>query len=385
MGLIPRQNQTLRQIPAFKYYFPPAMVGWITDQIRQLLESGDYLTLGKRAEQFEREYAQYVGTKYAIATSSGTSALEAVLRAIDVRDKEVIVPTNTFAATAFAVLHAGGRPVLADIGNDLSISEEDLKRRLTPRTRAIITVHIGGFISDSIEELKDFAEEKGIALMEDAAHAQGSMLRGRKAGSFGAAAGSSFFSTKVITTGEGGMVTTSDDAIQKTVRLLRDQAKVQGNWVDGLGYNWRMSEFQAIIGLAQLRAIEEIIEKRTAIAARYDELLEDSRNLELLSNPLGARPNYYKHVIFPHKGLIPENIKNRLKQKYGISLSGYVYEAPLHRQSTFASSISDPASYPVADDLCNRHICPPLYPQMSTEEAEYVAQSIALTLEELSH
>jgi len=373
----------LRQIPAFKYYFPQGMIDSIVADVRGLLESGDYLTLGKHTEQFESEFASYVGTKQAIAMASGTSSLEAILRAHDIQGGEVLLPTNTFAATAYAVIHAGGRPVMTDIQEDLSMSAEDARRRLTPRTRAIMTVHIGGFISPSTEELRRLAEQEDIPLIEDAAHAQGSMIAGEKAGNIGTAAGFSFFSTKVITTGEGGMITTNDDEIAKTTRLLRDQGKVNGNSVGIIGYNWRMSEFQSIVGIAQLRHIEEIISKRAKIAERYDKALGQESSIQLLHRPKETRPNHYKYVIFLRRGRHPEKLRELMKRKFGVSLSGYVYEAPLHSQKVFGDYVSDMASYKTADDLCNRHFCLPLYPQMTEDDADYVTSSLIDSLKVL--
>jgi dTDP-4-amino-4,6-dideoxygalactose transaminase len=359
------------------------MVDSIIVDIRRLLESGDYLTLGKYTEQFEKEFAAYIGTKHAIAMSSGTSSLEAILRAINVEGREVIIPTNTFAATAYAVIHAGGRPVLADIQQDLSLNPEDAKRKVTSKTAALIAVHIGGFISSSISELGTFAEEKGIPLVEDAAHAHGSIIHGNKAGNLGVAAGFSFFSTKVITCGEGGMITTDNDEIANTVRLLRDQGKVSGNSVGIIGYNWRMSEFQSIVGTAQLRKIEEIVSKRAEIAVRYNKALSRETDIQVLPTPKGARPNYYKYVIFLRIGHRPEELRELMKRKFGVSLSGYVYEAPLHAQKVFENYVGDKARYEVADDLCNRHVCLPLYPQMTGDESDYVANSLIDSLKVL--
>jgi len=375
--------EQLKQIPAFKYYFPPEMVDSIVSDIRRLLESGDYLTLGRYTEQFEKEYAVYVGTKHAIAMASGTSSLEAILRAINVKGREVIVPTNTFAATAFAVIHAGGRPVFSDIERDLSFDPEDMKKKLNSNTSAIIAVHIGGFISSAFEELRKFAQEKGIPLVEDAAHAQGSMTQGKKAGNLSEAAGFSFFSTKVITSGEGGMITTNNDEVARAVRLLRDQGKVSGNSVGILGYNWRMSEFQSVVGLAQLRRIEEIISKRMKIAERYDRDLSNLSAIQCLYPPKQSRPNFYKYILFLHSGRHPEDLRQLMKKKFGISLSGYVYEAPLHSQKVFADYINGNDRYPVADDLCYRHVCLPLYPQMTVDDADYVANSLVDALKEL--
>jgi len=324
-----------------------------------------------------------VGSKYAVAVSNGTAALEIILRAIGVQGYDVIVPTNTFAATAFAVIHAGARPIFVDIDSDLNIDPTDVKKRLTPKTRVIIPVHIGGLVSARIYELLELANERDIYIVEDAAHAHGSMLDNKKAGAFGRAAGFSFFSTKIITTGEGGMITNSDNEIADKTRLLRDQGKIRGNEVGVIGYNWRMTELQAIVGLAQLSLIEEIIRERTRIVKIYNDLLKDASGLEPIKVPRNIRHNFYKYTLFLAKGHDPEVLREYLKEKYGVSLAGYVYEVPLHRQSVFRAYIDDLDGYPVADDLCTRHIALPVYPQMTDDEAQYVAQSLKSAVQEL--
>jgi len=370
------------KIPPFKYYFPETSIRWITTKVQELLESGDFLTMGKYNEEFEREFSGYIGSKHAVAVSSGTAALEIILRCLDAEGYEVIIPTNTFAATAYAAIRAGAKPVFADISLDLNVDPEDVKKRLTPRTKAIIPVHIGGLVSPNIYEILEFAERRNIHLVEDAAHACGSMLDGKRAGSFGVAAGFSFFSTKVMTTGEGGMIVTSVDGIAEEARLLRDQGKIKGNLVGALGYNWRITEFQAIVGLAQLRLLEQIVEKRTRIAKLYDELLKDIPLLKVLNIPDNVRHNYYKYIAFLPKGKDPEILGKLLKEKYNVRLGGYVYEVPLHRQPIFKEYVDDPDSYPIADDICIRHVSLPIYPQMSEEEVQYVVASLKRALQE---
>ena len=372
-----------KKIPPFKYYFPSTSIKWITTKIQEILEKGDFLTLGKYNEKFEKEFARYIGSKHAITTASGTASLEISLRAISIRGYDVIVPTNTFAATAYAVVHAGGRPVFVDITSDMNYDLADVKKRITPKTKVIIPVHIGGLISTSIYELLELAEQHDLYVIEDAAHAHGSMLDSKKAGGFGIAGSFSFFSTKVITTGEGGMITTNDVEIAEKARLLRDQGKVRGNLVGVIGYNWRLTEFQAIVGLAQLRLLEEIIEKRTRIAKVYDELLKDNLTCQPLKIPLNVRHNYYKYIAFLPKGCDPEVLRKRLAEKYGVSLSGYVYEVPLHRQPVFKEYVEAPNSYPLADDLCTRHIALPVYPDMTEEDAQYVVESLKFALKDL--
>jgi perosamine synthetase len=371
------------EIPAFKYYFPEGSVDWITKTVKEMLESGDFITMGKYCTEFEREFSSYVGSKHAIAVSNGTGALEVILRCLDVGNHEIIVPTNTFAATAYAVIRAEAKPVFADISVDLNVDPKNVKKRLNSRTKAIMPVHIGGLISPNVHEILNFAEEQNTYLVEDAAHAHGSMLDGKKAGSFSSAAGYSFFSTKVITTGEGGMIVTNDDEIADKACLLRDQGKIKGNFVGALGYNWRMTEIQAIVGLAQLRLLEEIIEKRGQVAKLYDELLKNIPLLEVLHIPTNVRHNYYKYIAFLPKNRDPEILGKWLKEKYGVRLGGYVYEAPLHSQPIFERYVDAPSSYPIADDLCTRHISLPIYPQMTDEEAQYVVGSIKKSVREL--
>jgi len=371
------------RVTAFKYYFPQASIEWITTKIRETLESGDFLTLGKHCREFENQFANYIGSKYAVATSSGTASLEIILRALSIQGCEVIVPTNTFAATAYGVIHAGGRPVFVDIASDLNFDVLDVKKKITSKTKAIVPVHIGGLISQSMHELLELAEQRGLYVVEDAAHAHGSTLKDKKAGSFGIAGSFSFFSTKVITSSEGGMITTNDSEIAQKARLLRDQGKVRGNLVGVIGYNWRLSELQAIVGLAQLRLIAEIIEKRTQIAKIYDELLRGMLSCQPLQIPSNARSNYYKYIAFLQKGRDPEVLKKHLAEKYNIELGGYVYEVPLHRQPVFKEYVDNLQIYPFADDLCIRHIALPDYPSMTSEEAKYVAESLKSALNDL--
>ncbi|MFQ6080478.1 MAG: DegT/DnrJ/EryC1/StrS family aminotransferase [Candidatus Bathyarchaeia archaeon] len=373
----------VKSVPSFKYYFPPRIVQWILEKIQRLFESGGFITQGKYAEEFEEKFARYIGCKHAVTVASGTAALEIIFRAIGVQGYDVIMPTNTFAATAYAVIYAGGRPVFADIAADMNVSIADIKRRMTTRTKVIAPVHIGGLLSPNLYELMEIAKRYGIHIVEDAAHAHGSMLNDRKAGTFGHASAFSFFSTKVMTTGEGGMITTDDDEIAEKAKLLRNQGKIRGNLVSTMGYNWRMTEFQAIIGLAQLRLLEEILKKRERIAKFYDQLLKGISVFQPLRIPKNVRCNYYKYIVFLQKGRDPRTLQRHLREKYNVSLAGYVYEVPLHRQPVFEEYVTDVNSYPVADDLCNRHIALPIYPQMTEDEAHYVVESLKQALHNL--
>lgn len=369
------------KIPAAKIYFPEEDKEKILNQVKKVLDSG-WLTLGKFGRQFEEEFAKEHGAKYAVAVSSGTSALEIALRILEVRGKEVVIPTNTFFATASAVLHAGGKVRLADVKKDtFALDPESLRATITENTAGVIVVHIGGIISSDINEIKEICEEKGLFLLEDAAHAQGCSLNGQIAGTFGDAAAFSFYPTKVMTSGEGGMIVTSKEEFRKEASVYRDQGKsgFYGNYHIKLGYNWRMSELHAIIGLSQLHRLDEFIGARNRIANIYDEGLRDISGVEPLVLPEECRCNYYKYIILLEGGISRNKLKKCLKEKYEIGVSGEVYEVPLHLQPIFKEEYRE-GDFPVAEDICRRHICLPISAVMTDEEANYVLNSLEKTI-----
>jgi perosamine synthetase len=365
------------KIPAQRYDFSEDDIRFVVERLAELLRSRSFLTLGAYGEEFERRFAAYSGVRHAIAVASGTAALEIILRAIGVEGGEVIVPTNTFAATAFAVVHAGGRPVFADCADDLGSDPADVERHVGAATRAVVVVHIGGLISPRVTALRSLCQERGVPLVEDAAHAHGSRLHGEQPGSFGIAAAYSFFSTKVLTTAEGGMVVTDDDGVAATARLLRDQAKEAGqNLHRQVGHNWRMSELHALLGLAQLARLDELLAARRRVAAVYDAILAGSGDrLRPLPVPAGAAPNYYKYVLFVGDGApAPRELARQLDAEHGVRLGGAVYDVPLHEQPVFAPFAR--GGLPRAERLCPRHLCPPIYPSLRDEEAVHVAECL---------
>jgi dTDP-4-amino-4,6-dideoxygalactose transaminase len=364
-------------VPAQAYEFSDADIDEIAGQVRTLLSTRAYLTLGEQGRCFEEEFAAHHHASSAVAVNSGTAALEIILRALGVAGGEVIVPTNTFAATAFAVIAAGARPVFADVLPDLTVDPADVARCLTARTRAVITVHIGGLISPATLDLVARCADAGVPLVEDAAHAHGATLDGRFAGSFGVAAAFSFFSTKVITSGEGGMVLTNDARVRDHAMTLRDQAKVGGrNYHELLGNNWRLSEMQAIVGRVQLKRLGEFVLRRQALAAVYDESLVDIPGLRTLHVPARVSHNYYKYICFL-EGRAPAEVALELKSR-GVALGGNVYDIPLHEQPVFDRFRDRPL--PIAEDLCRRHIALPLYPAMTSEQARFVATALRAVL-----
>jgi dTDP-4-amino-4,6-dideoxygalactose transaminase len=367
------------KVPPAKIHIPEDDRREILRHIDECLASGQ-LTLGKHGAAFEDAFAEAAGTRYAIATSSGTSALEIIFRALGVAGGEVVVPTNTFFATAAAAEHAGASVRFAECDPATYAIDVDHARSLIgPRTRAVVVVHIGGVITPRITELRALCDAAGVPLVEDAAHAHGSTLRGKPAGSFGVAAAFSFYPTKVITSGEGGMITTDDERINSAARVYRDQGKAgfTSNFHTLLGNNWRMSEPHAVIGRYQLRRLPEFIAARQRVARIYDELLP-ATGITPLAMPAGVASNYYKYIAMPPAGVDRAALKKVLRERYDIGLSGEVYEAPCHKQPVFERWATEPL--PIAEELCARHICLPVSAVMTDDDARSVVQALGETV-----
>jgi len=368
------------RVPPAAVYFPPEDRETILRQIDECLSSGQ-LTLGKFGKELEEKFAAYIGVKHAIAVSSGTSAIEIPLRALGVEEKEVLVPSNTFFATAAAVVHAGGRPRFLDCDPaTMAVDPDDLRRSIGPRTAGLILVHIGGLVTPRINEIRQICDTAGIWLFEDAAHAHGSAHNGRMAGTFGVAASFSFYPTKVMAGGEGGMIVTDDDRIADEARIYRDQGKAGffTNFHTRLGANWRMSEPHAVIALAQFNRLDQFIAHRQRIANIYNAGLASLPMLSPLDVPEGARCNYYKYIAFLPEGVDRTALKKVLREEYEVGLSGEVYDTPLHQQPVFADWAD--RALPGAEALCARHICLPVSAVMTDDQAEYVIEALRSTL-----
>jgi perosamine synthetase len=372
---------TTRRVPAARVVFPPEDRQIILEMIDESLRTGS-LTLGPRTRDFEEAFAERHEVPHAIAVNSGTSALEIIFRTLAVEGREVVVPTNTFFATAAAVVHAGGIPRLADVAPDtMALSAESVEAALTPATSVVVLVHIGGSITPEVDAIRALCDRRGVVLVEDAAHAHGASFDGRSAGTFGRAAAFSFYPTKVMTSGEGGMIVTADDGIRDDAVIYRDQGKagfLGGDHVR-MGSAWRMSELHAAVGLVHLSRLDEAIAARRAAAARYDKALAAVPGCRSLPIPAASVSNYYKYVALLDPGIDRAEVKGALAERTGVSLSGEVYALPLHRQPVFAGLAA--GSFPVADDVCARHICLPVHSDMTDDEADYVVDSVTSVLE----
>jgi perosamine synthetase len=299
---------------------------------------------------------------------------------LDVAGAEVVVPANTFFATAAAVMHAGGCVRLADVdARTLALSAATVEAALTERSTGVVMVHIGGLISPETVAVRDLCARRGLFFVEDAAHAHGSALDGVSAGAFGSAAAFSFYPTKVMTSGEGGMIVTSDARLRDDALIYRDQGKAGflGGEHVRLGSAWRMSELHAAVGLVQLRRLDEFIATRSAAAAVYDDAFGGPGappGIAPLSVPAGCATNYYKYVAMLEPGIDRDAFKRVLREDHAVWLSGEVYPAPLHHHRVFADLEHD--ALPISEAICARQVCLPVHSDMTSDEAGRVVDAV---------
>lgn len=376
------------EIPILRLPYSDQDIEFIQTGILEVIKSG-YLTMGKKVAEFERLFADFIGTRYAVAVNSGTSALEIPLRALCVEGKSVIVPTITFMATPLSVIHAGGTVIFVDVMKEnLSIDPDDLKKKIRKDTVGVIIVHIGGIISAQLYEIKKICQEKGLFLIEDAAHAHGSEIDGRKSGTLGHAAAFSFYPTKVLTTAEGGMITTDDEKVYGKALVLREHGKLNPkyNVHTDLGYNWRFSELHAVLGILQMKKASHIINERIRLARLYDSLLQDVKGIKLIKIPSNIKCAYYKYIVYLEDSYKRDIVKTRMEKEYKIFLPGEVYTDPCHSQPVFekypkAVIRHGGHDFPNADYIGQRQICLPLYPSLKDEEVTYVVDSLKKVLQ----
>ena len=374
-------------VQAARVVFPEPDRAEIATAISGILATGA-LTLGPYTEKFETAFAAAHESTHltspaeplrAIAVSSGTAALEIVLRSIGVAGRDVVVPANAFYATAAAVIGAGARPVFADVDKEtFALSSRTLSATLTPNTAAVVLVHVAGLITPAVDDLRRLCQISGVPLVEDASHAHGSSFDGRFAGSFGAAATFSFHPANLVTSGEGGMILTRSADLEREARLYRDQGKASFviNQHVRPGYAWRMDELSAATGLVHLRRLSEFIARRRAVAARYEAGLARIGFLRPLHQPPGCMSNFDKYVVLLAPGMDRVWFKEMLAERHDVQLDQEVFDLPLHRQPVLAEYASA-QSLPAAEDVCRRHVCLPVHSDMRDDEVEQVLEAVA--------
>jgi dTDP-4-amino-4,6-dideoxygalactose transaminase len=332
------------------------------------------LAQGPRVEEFEKAFATYVGAPHAVATSSGTTAIHLALLAAGIGPgDEVITVSFTFTATASPILHVGARPVFVDVDPaSFTMDPACIESAITPRTRAIIPVSLYGNPAD-MPAIGEIAQRHGLFVLEDASQAHGAALNGRRSGGWGAAA-FSFYPTKNMTTGEGGIITTDDGELADRARLMRQHGMRERYRPVMLGYNFRMTDIGASIGLAQLPKLPQANERRRSIAGRYDAQL---RGVAVPQRRPNAEHVFHQYTI---RVAQRDEFLRRLAE-LGVGANVY-YPVPCHRQEPFKDLAAD-LTLPVTDQLTADILSIPVFPGLTDEEVEVVISSVNAVAAEL--
>lgn len=336
-----------------------------------ILSSDRPLGESKYTKQFEDRFAEMSKSKFALACSNGTTAIELALKSLDVKGKKVLIPSNTFFATSVAVTNAGASIELLDMEpKSFSIDYKDLERKLNPEIGAVIIVHIGGIISHDIKKILSICKKHKVPLIEDAAHAHFSSNGKYHAGTIGDIGTFSFFPTKVMTTGEGGMITTNNKKYYEKMKSLKNFGRDindGGIIINPEGNNFKINEFTSLLGCIELDRVLDRIQKRTTLLERYKQKLKNTKYQVIGQDGEGICANYKAIVITPIEG---DWLKQYCKERK-ITLTGEVYKIPVHHQPLYKKQFTS-VNLPNTDYYCKHHICPPLYPELTLEEVDYI-------------
>lgn len=330
---------------------------------------------GPRVKEFEEAFARYIGVGHAVAVNSGTAALLVSLLAKGIGSgDEVITTPFTFIATANAVLFAGARPVFVDIDPvTYNIDPQDIRRKITGKTKAIIPVDLYGHMA-RMDEIMDIAGKHGLAVIEDACQAHGASLNGKMAGSFDIGC-FSFYPTKNMTTGEGGMITTDDPELADRARMLRAHGSKVRYYHDTFGFNFRMMDINASIGLSQLKKIDQYNGLRIANAKHLSGLLSDVKGIVGPTVESGYKHVFHQYTVRVTKdsGMSRDDVAKRLTDA-GIG-TGVYYPVPIHLQKYY-KDLGYAEAHPVAEEAAKEVISLPVHPSVTPEEIEYIAETL---------
>jgi dTDP-4-amino-4,6-dideoxygalactose transaminase len=333
--------------------------------------------LGEQVKQFEEAFAAFVGAKHCVGVANGTDALELAVRAAGIgQGDEVILPANTFIATPLAVVRAGATPVLVDCDPvHYLIDVEQIARKITPRTRAIMPVHLNGQMA-AMEAIEPLARERNLVVIEDSAQSQGAKRNGKPAGSVGLAAATSFYPGKNLGAyGDGGAVTTNSDEIAKKLRALRNYGSEVKYHHPEVGFNSRLDTLQAVVLSAKLKRLAGWNEARRAAARRYDELLASVPNVTLPKTAPGNEHIFHLYVV-----RVPRRDEVLKKLNAAGVGAGIHYPVPVHLQGAFKSLNQGPGSFPVAEKAAGEILSLPMFAEITADQQSYVVEQLAAAL-----
>ena len=356
-------------------------IDYVCEHTRKILLKGYLTDGGQYVASFEKEWGDIVGAKHSIAVNSCTTALELILKSIDVTNASVVVPTYTFFATPLSVHLAGGRVIYADISREtMSLSLESIKQAVDSDTKAVIIVHVGGVISDEILSIREWCDKKNISLIEDAACAHGASYKGQSVGSFGHFTAYSFHHSKVLTSGEGGLITTDNDHAAAQIKRMRAIGldRAINNWeVFEIGSNYKLPETSAVLGLLHCKKSQEIFDERRSIAKFYDENIKFNNKIAPFVIKEGVVSGYYKYVVIARDLAFKKYLTSILKSKYNIELPPTIYEYMCHTQKINNKiNFQARASFKNARYMMKHNLCLPMYCGLTREQLQYIIDAI---------
>lgn len=355
----------------------PSLEGNEIKYVTDCIKTNWISSKGKYVEKFEKDFSRYCGMKYGVAVSNGTTALHLALVALSIKEgDEVIIPDLTFAATANAVLYCGAKPVLVDVDEKTwCLNANKLEKLITKKTRAIIPVHLYG-VPCNMDALRMIAKKNNLFIIEDCAEAHGVEFKGKKVGSFGDISCFSFYGNKIITTGEGGMCLTNNPLLAEKMRVLRDHGmnKEKRYWHDEVGYNYRLTNIQAAIGVAQLERVDEIIKKRIKINQMYTRLLSQNKKVILPFGSDNESAFYWMYsMVLKREAKISRDDLIKLLSEQGIESRPFFF--PLHRMPPYFVKDGDD-TYPTASKLSDQGISLPSYTNLDETKIKRICETI---------
>lgn len=354
------------------------------DAVVEVLKS-DWITQGPKVKEFEKKVAKYCGAKYAVAVSSGTAALHTAYSVAGIKKgDEVITSPLSFAATANAVVYCGGRPVFTDIQEDsLNIDPEQIEKKITEKTKAIAPVDFAGQVCD-LDTINTIAKKHNLLVIEDGAHSLGSEYKGRKIGSIADMTVFSFHPVKIITTGEGGMITTDNQEFYNKLNIFRHHGIVKnlkkGGWyyeIQNPGYNLRLTDLQSALGVSQLGKIEWFIKRRREIVDKYNQELKDVEEIILSKENDYSKSAWHIYVIQLKLNKLKVDRKAIFDEFHKQGIGAQVHYMPIHLHPFYKEKFGyEVGDFPIAENYYNRAITIPLFPKMSNQDVEKVIETV---------
>lgn len=342
----------------------------------QILSTGQ-LMMGQYKDKFEARFKSIAGCSHAVSLNSATTALQIALDYFGARNHEVLVPAGSFITDVSSVIFAGGTPVLVDLNPDtLSFDLADLERKRTSRTKGLIWVHLTGIVSSEHEQILEFAHTHDLFVIEDAAHAHGAKIDGKQVGSLASAGVFSFYPTKIVTGGTGGMLTTNNSELSKFAEQMRLFGKDEDGEITHLGNDWFLDEVRAAVGFHHAAELESQLERRREIAARYNAQLNSTKGISLPQIPDTLMPAWYNYFILLDHAASRPKLTKILAETDGISTK-QIYK-PVHQEKVFRHL--DDGTLLKTEDVLNRALCLPMFVGLSNDDIDHVAERVVTRL-----